>query len=177
MGTDYFLIRRDVGTVYELNRAGFLERVFGHGVPTRVTESEIDTMVDLILAAERGDLDGRYDVTIHRGPGADSGEERALWRELASDVVDWSEGQPFELHSEHSGAYEELSMAEWDESPPMRRLIRTGGLGRQDLANMRRTNEAFRRGVLWSDPERGLLRTVSRSSSTASTAEPTKRSR
>ncbi len=158
MGTDYFLIRRDAGTVYDLNRAGFLEEVLGHGTPTRVTEAEVDTMVDLILAAERDDLSGEYDVAIHRSADADDGEARESWRRFASDIVDWSEGQLVELHSEHSGAYEELSMAEWDEFPPLRRLIHTGGLGRWDLADMRRTNEAFRRGALWSDPERGLMR-------------------
>ena len=166
MGTCYYLVRRDTRTVYGLGKAYFLRDVFGED-PIMVTASDVDTLVSLILAATRGDLDGP-DVTLHRGPDAQQ-EDYAYWRSVAADVVDWSEGQPFEFHGEYSGLYEDIAMEAWDLDPGRVRTFETGdrhnnvvtspdgqairwsGPSREDLARRRRDSEAFRRGNVWVD--------------------------
>lgn len=167
MGTCYYLVRRDTRTVYDLGKAYFLHHAFGD-VPLCVTADDVDTLVSLILAAERGDLDGAHDVSLHRGPDAHD-EHWAYWRAVALDVVDWSEGQPFEFHSEHSGLIEDIHMEGWDHDPKRERLYTTGDRhdnvavaadgtvtrwerpSREDLARRRRDDEAFRRGNVWVD--------------------------
>lgn len=167
MGTSYYLIRRDTRTVYELGRAYFLRQVFRE-TPLRVTAGDVDTLVALILAAQRGDLDEVHDVSLHRGPDV-ADETCAYWHAVVVDVVDWSEGQLFEFHSEHSGLYEEIMMHGCDYDPPCERLFRTGDrhdgfatrtdgsavsrnrAGRDDLARRRQSDEAFRCGRVWID--------------------------
>jgi hypothetical protein len=152
--------------VYELGKAFFLRQALGDGKPLCVTMDDVDTLVSLILAAERGDLDHRYDVSLHRRPDAEH-EHYAYWRLVAADVVDWSEGQPFEFHDEHSGLYEDIVMEGWDHDPPRERLFQTGDrqdnvatmpdgkvvrwsrASRDDLARRRHSDEAFRRGLVW----------------------------
>lgn len=87
-------------------------------------------------------------------------------------MVDWSEGQPFEFHSEHSGLYEDVVMDGWDDDPPRERLsttgdrhdsvatidgvaVRWGRASRDDLARRRKSDEAFRRGLVWVDCRSG----------------------
>jgi hypothetical protein len=172
MGTCYYLIRRDTRTAYDLGKAYFLRHVFGEGSPLHVAAGDVDTLVALALAAQRGDLDGGCDVSLHRGP--DEAEETyAYWRAVMLDVLDWSEGQSFELHSEHSALYEEMAMDGWERRPPRERLFRTGDrhddvavmadgsvvrwsrASRDDLARRRQADEAFRRGRVWIDPRSG----------------------
>lgn len=166
MGTCFYLIRRDTRTAYDLGKASFLRDAIGEEVPTRVSAGDADTMLALVLAAKRGDLRGRHDVTLHRRPDTED-EDYAYWRAVVLDVVDWSEGQSFELHSEHSELYEEISMDGWRDSPRRERLFITGdrhdrhaapaaGDGarwprssRGDLARRRRDDVEFRMGCVW----------------------------
>lgn len=174
MGTCYYLIRRDTRTAYGLGKAWFLSYVFGgrrgtrcdDGTPMSVTLSDIDTIVELIAAADCGDFELEHDVSIHYGSRIDP-NYAAYWRAVAVDIVDWSEGQPFELHSEHSGLYEEISMDAWDTVPWRHRLWLTGDrhdrdpadtrdvrwehASRDEYAQRRCTDEAFRRGNVWID--------------------------
>ena len=154
MGTCYYLIRRDSRTVYALGKASLLRLVFGED-PFRVTMGEVDTMVALILAAQRGDLDSDLDVTLHRHPD-DKDEMYTYWRTRAIDIVDWSEGHPIELHSEDSYLYEELAIERSNHHAQFTRIFCTGGLGRDDLATRRRrSDDAFRSGTLWIDSQSG----------------------
>lgn len=169
MGTCYYLVRRDTRTVYDLGKSYFLHHAFGDDeTPLRVTPDDVDTLVALILAAERGDLDGMHDVTLHRGPDAHD-ERWAYWHAVALDVVDWSEGQPFEFHSGNSGLIEDICMEGWDRDSGRARLYTTGDrhdnvavasdgtvtrwdrASREDLARRRREDESFRRGNVWID--------------------------
>jgi hypothetical protein len=157
VGTCYSLIRRDVLTEYDLGKAWFLHRVFTE-TPQCVTAAEVDTLVALIVAAERGDLDGEHDVTLHRPAEA---SRDPYWHAVALDIVDWAEGQPFEFHSEHSGLVEEISMDTYERETHLVRLWKTGdrhethdpaGVSpREQLARRRREDEAFRRGCVWRD--------------------------
>lgn len=176
MSTCYSLIRRDARTAYELGKASFLRHVFGSesvvwrsdaaSPSLRVTQGDVDTLGSLMLAAERGDLDACVDVSIHRRPDAEE-EHHGYWREVASDVVDWSEGQLFEFCSEHSWHYEALWMDDRtrDRDPLIKRLFSTGSLyttssphhpGMEALARRRRVDESFRRGEVWIDRRSGV---------------------
>lgn len=173
MGICYFLIRRDTRTVYELGKAWFLCHVFGEAdasLPICVAEGDVDTITSLILAAERGDLDLCCDVSLHRRPDAEE-EHYGYWRAVAADVVDWSEGQPIEFHSEHSGLYEDIFMSarERDGDSMRVRCFKTGSRhdpcsadpGMRVLAQRRRSDACFRRGIAWfSSPINALDRFV-----------------
>lgn len=108
MSTCYFLVRRDNRTIFDLDKLWYLRQVFGDEEPILLTAGEVDEAVALALAAQRGDLDGYHDVTIHR-PEPDEAD-RAYWRALMEEIVVWSDGKPFEFHSEHSALYEEIVM-------------------------------------------------------------------
>lgn len=174
MGNCYYLIRRDTRTAYGLGKAWFLSHVFGgrpgmrcdEGPPMCATPADVDTIVELIAAADRGDFELAHDVSIHYGSRIDP-DYAAYWRAVAADIVDWSEGQPFEFHSEHSGIYEEISMDAWDVVPWRHRLWQTGdrhniddedpdavrweNASREAYARRRCDDEAFRRGNVWID--------------------------
>ena len=147
MGICYYLVRRDVRTIYDLGKALFLQDIFGKQQPMRVSADDVDTLVAQILAAQYWELPETY------------------WRAVVLDVVDWSEGHPFEFHSENSSLLEDIEMDGWDHDPPLERLCRTGdrhnavdgrGLDREDLARRRQHDEAFRRGLVWVDKRSGM---------------------
>ena len=166
MGTCYDLIRRDTMTGYDLGKAWHLHHVFearGHAIPMQVTLADVPELAELMARSERGDLEI---ANVHWS--ALEPDRIAYWTLVAADIVDWSEGQPFEFHSEHSRLHEEISLESWDRDPPRKRLWTTGdrhdsrlvqpdgtvltwATGREELARRRREDEAFRRGNVWHD--------------------------
>lgn len=172
MGTCYFLIRRDTMTGYDLGKAWELCRAFApHQAVTGgqyeetfvVTTSDVDTLAELMALASSGDLEI---ADVHRRPP--DPEQLAYWRLVALDIVDWSEGQPFEFHSEHSGLYEDLTMDGWEDD--LQRIWETGDRHnapdgrvppREILAARRKIDENFRRGNVWRDHKTGeeIIRT------------------
>lgn len=101
MGTCYYLVRRDNRTGYDLGKAWEWGDVFGRdGTP--IVWTDVDYL-------ERRLSESWHDLLM-RGllpPG--------YLRRVAEDILDWSEGKPFEFHSEHSGVVEDLYMEGWDE--------------------------------------------------------------
>lgn len=103
MGTCYYLVRRDNRTGYDLGKSYGWDGAFAY--PMVLKAADVDTLVDLIVQ------------TSKPYGWCQTKKDREYLRIVALDIVDWSEGQPFEYHSEHSGLVEDICMEGWDRDP------------------------------------------------------------
>lgn len=118
MGTVYYLWRDDTREAYELGKSWHWEEVFvahpGRSEPMLVTVNEVDTLAELLCAAE-----AQYGSALKP-------DEIDYFTWVARDIVRWSEGRLFEFVSEHDGRIESAQMEGWDERPPRHREYITG---------------------------------------------------
>lgn len=146
MGTCYYLIRQDTRTGYDLGKAWEWSDngVFGCEVPVTIT------------ADGAGDLAARLD-RYSAGWKKDDFDAAKYFRDVAEDIVHWSEGKEFILVSEHHRLVEEYNMEGWSRKGRDReRQWVTGSRfsNEMDVLRARRVSEPlFKSGYVWEGEE------------------------